>query len=199
MTIDLKPFYNPNDVRQYITKPWSLGSYTYATNGHVLIRVNRMEDIPENPENRIFINESDISIALDDENGLYEELVGLPPIEDPKIEPCKYCRGRGKGRECDECNGSGKCYHCNDGDCPECGGRKFNAELDCDECRGTGKLIIKPKLVPTKMGQLHFDLTYLHVINKLPDCKMRVDVDDPTKPVRFKFTGGCGLVMSVRV
>ncbi len=45
--IDLKPFCGDNDIRYYLNEPFSEGEFTYATNGHILIRVPRRDDVPE--------------------------------------------------------------------------------------------------------------------------------------------------------
>ena len=41
MTIDLQPFCGEDHDRWYLMKPLSFGDYTYATNGHIVIRVTR--------------------------------------------------------------------------------------------------------------------------------------------------------------
>jgi len=50
MTIDLKLFCDPNDpVRPWLGQPFSAGAWTYATDGHIAVRVPRLEDVAENP------------------------------------------------------------------------------------------------------------------------------------------------------
>ena len=39
-----------DDIRYYLQKPWSDGVYTYASNGHIIVRVARLPDVPEEPK-----------------------------------------------------------------------------------------------------------------------------------------------------
>lgn len=70
-------------------KPWSAGEWTYASNGHIMVRVKRLSDVPENPEapnaEAIFAKASDSVKWL--------------PVRKVEIPP---------DIECDECNGTGK-------------------------------------------------------------------------------------------
>lgn len=45
--IDLSTFYDPDDIRSQIAEPMSDARHTYATNGHILIRVARRPEIAE--------------------------------------------------------------------------------------------------------------------------------------------------------
>jgi hypothetical protein len=48
MAIDLRPFCgDEGSAAAYLMSPWSRGVFTYATNGHVLVRVPRRPDVPE--------------------------------------------------------------------------------------------------------------------------------------------------------
>ena len=38
------------DSRKYLHRPWSAGAYTYASNGHILIRVKRIKSVRENKD-----------------------------------------------------------------------------------------------------------------------------------------------------
>lgn len=46
--IDLSHFCYTEDDRSYLKQPWSRGDFTYATNGHIMVRVPRRSDVPEN-------------------------------------------------------------------------------------------------------------------------------------------------------
>ena len=46
--IDLKPFCSREVGREYLRQPFSFGEWTYATNGYVMVRVPRRDDVPEN-------------------------------------------------------------------------------------------------------------------------------------------------------
>jgi len=46
-TINIDPFCGQNDIRLYLRSPFSIGEYTYAANGHYMIRVPRRDWVPE--------------------------------------------------------------------------------------------------------------------------------------------------------
>lgn len=107
-TIDLTTWCDT--YREYIKAPWSLGDYSYATNGHVLIRVPRRDDAPDcNKELLSKVNHNfDVSPA---------EWLPIPEVSPQKID-------------CDECNGTGEyiCHTCD------------HNHGDCENCDGTGKV-----------------------------------------------------------
>lgn len=45
----LKKFCSHSRSRKEIAKPWSVGEFTVATDGKIIIRVKRLKSIPENP------------------------------------------------------------------------------------------------------------------------------------------------------
>ena len=45
--IDLQQFCSKDDTRPYICKPFSFGEFSYATNGHIIVRVARRADVEE--------------------------------------------------------------------------------------------------------------------------------------------------------
>jgi len=45
--IDLKPFCSTDTMRQSLMQPFSFGTHTYATNGHIIVRVSKRDDVPE--------------------------------------------------------------------------------------------------------------------------------------------------------
>ena len=50
MIKNISKFCSKDSTRSSINSPYSLGEYTYATNGHIIIRLPRIDDIKENPE-----------------------------------------------------------------------------------------------------------------------------------------------------
>jgi hypothetical protein len=106
--IDLQQFCSKDQGRYYINKPWSRGDFTWATNGKILVRVPRRDDVPEQPAApdaaRIFTPE-------------FEEMAfsPLPAVDWPKDPPpleCEVCDSRGTLHDCPDC-------HCV---CPNCDG-----------------------------------------------------------------------------
>ena len=99
--MDLQKFCaSPDDCyHNNMSKPYSRGDYTYATNGHVLIRVPRINRIPEIPKAPSADKLWPVSKLTD-----YE----IPAFSTPAFRPCPYCEGEGKwgnGVTCDECEG----------------------------------------------------------------------------------------------
>jgi hypothetical protein len=112
--IDLQQFCSTEESRYYLMKPWSRGNFTWATDGHVLIRVARRDGVEEQPKApdaaRIFTPDCETVAVL-----------GLPnviwPSDPPPIE-CEACDGRGTRHECPDCM------------------------CKCDDCDGSGKLTV---------------------------------------------------------
>jgi hypothetical protein len=93
--IDLKPFCAKD--REEIQKPWSHGGYTWATNGHIIIRVPENKDIPDNPK------APDGMKVWPKEPEEYFDIPAIPPV---KYDPCQWC-GEYEG-VCEECYGEAR-------------------------------------------------------------------------------------------
>ena len=93
--------------RRSLQTPFSEGPYTYATDGIVLIRVPRLEDVPENPN-----APKNVGTVLDSfpQPESWFEIPEFPAIAS---EDCE---------DCDDCDGDGMCEHCGVGKCPTCNG-----------------------------------------------------------------------------
>ncbi len=106
----LEEFCSADRDRHYFRHLWSRGEFTYSTNGHVLIRVPRLDNVGENelaPDcDRFFVK------AL-----TQAKLMSVPAFDIPEIED----------EDCEACDGSGLAHH----DCPAC-------ECVCDDCEGSG-------------------------------------------------------------
>lgn len=94
---DLAPFCSTEETRFYIMKPWSRGEYTFATNGHILVRVPRRTDIAENdlcPDAAKVFAKIEAQICAP-----------LPAYKLPDEEKneCSLCEGGGKGHDCPDC------------------------------------------------------------------------------------------------
>ena len=84
---DLMKFCSTDQSRVRIGNPWSIGEYTVATNGHILIRIPRLPDVPENPK------------APRIDKGVFpksapEVWYSIPEFEVPKLIACQACLGR---------------------------------------------------------------------------------------------------------
>jgi hypothetical protein len=116
---ELKQFCGIEETCPYLHEPFSRGDFTYATNGHIMVRVPRLPEVtagadivdPEKP-------------FLQDRRGPLFDLTALSRLT---YTPCENCDGAGYGDLCEECGGTGG------GECPECG----HAE-ECEACGGKG-------------------------------------------------------------
>lgn len=165
---EMKRFCGDEVTRPYISKPFSHGKYTYATNGHIVIRVARMDDVPEAegaPEG--FVGKAE---ALFDSFGRHKfRQVRKKNDLKNEIVACGECCGRGREH-----------------DCPDC-------QCICEECEGTGR--VKARL-SCQIGGVLFDAEYISLIGGLKNAEIEVSDDDG--PTKFRFDGGEGVLMHLR-
>lgn len=165
----LKKFCANGIDRINIQAPWSKGEHSYATNGHVIIRVPRLAEVPEN--DKAPLAEKIFTV------GAPAEWFPLSGIKLPKI----------KTMVC-ECDDNGMVYH---EDCSDCSGHK------CEECGGTREITVGEDK-PVAIGKAFFQNKYLRLLKGLPNCKISPGADAESIAV-FEFDGGDGLIMEVRV
>lgn len=188
---DLQKFCGPPEFDQLGTdKPWSRDIYTFATNGHILIRVKRLNDVPENPKSpstfRLWPNQ-------------LPSFVEIPDLPEPEFDTCKECGGTGKIFTCPECDGSGVVafenkynnYEC---DCESCNGsgKAKGHDQICEKCDGTGKI---EKTVKIKVGNCFFSDRYLALIKELPGNKFAPHETNQMGAGYFSFDEGDGVLM----
>lgn len=106
--INLRPFCSTEFYRPALMQPFSIGDHSFATNGHIAIRVVRRADVPDRSD-------------APDMGRLFKDTIGvswrpLRKFDVPKEieERCRTCDGRGHKH-----------------DCPDC-------ECECENCGGTG-------------------------------------------------------------
>ena len=106
--INLQPFCAVDPYRDFLQGPFSIGEFTYATNGHIIVRVARREDVRE----ANFKSMNAVPKLLDCHEGA--EFSPFPSITWPTIcetEQCRACKGVGReedGDECFTCDGLGQ-------------------------------------------------------------------------------------------
>ena len=102
--IDLQPFcVAQDDLRIHLARPWSRDEWSYATNGHIIVRVPRRDTIGDNasaPGARKLFDETPIG-----------KWCPVPETAMPAKVPCRWCEGMGKGPsdrryKCENCNGT---------------------------------------------------------------------------------------------
>lgn len=110
--IDLQKFaMKSGSLCEYLERPFSIGDYSYATNGHIMVRLPRRADIPEiDGAPKVF----NVNAPL--EHNATASYATPEPFEVTAADK----------RECFACNGSGKEHNC-----PDC-------ECECPDCDGTG-------------------------------------------------------------
>lgn len=142
-TVDLTKFARDIDgTRPYLAKPFSAGDFTYATNGHILVRVPRIESTKE------IEKKGHWDKPLEGyETAEYEPAsLNLPPRAET-LEECERCEGSGKDHDCPEC-----CCLCR-----RCDGFGFE-DPDRDE--------------KFKIGGLPFALRYVRLMAALPGLEI---------------------------
>lgn len=191
----LQPFCSTDETRPNIAKPFSIGDWTYATDGRIIIRVPRLAEVPDlDPINRI-----------DPDRLMVEHQAGpawlpMPAVEPaPPPRPCTRCKGV-PVPQCQACRGAGEvvyefwhensCYR-RDEDCPVCQG-----VTSCPRCDGT---LTEPEQFdasPVEIGGILIGAPFARLLASLPGCELapRGEYD----PCRFRFDGGEGLVMPLR-
>ena len=106
---DLKQFCaDREDPRPYLRQPWTRDGYTWATNGHIIIRVPVIDGIPDCPNSRD-------GVLLFSQQKEPIDWIPVPAVEPTKTEDCENCDGTGTHEcscgtehDCGECDGMGK-------------------------------------------------------------------------------------------
>lgn len=182
-----------NLKREKMDKPFSVGDYTYATNGHILVRVRRLDDVPEGGMANSAAGMFD-GLNYDE---LTSRLVKIPSLPKRDVLSCHVCDGSGKVSNCPECDGNGEVvfsnsyneYEC---DCLTCFGYGTVSGEDriCEECKGTGK---QEDHTFFKIGDVGFSSHYLAMVKCLPGALIAPTAVD--KANYFKWDDGDGLLM----
>lgn len=168
-------------------RPWSRGNYTYATNGQVIIRVPRIDDVEENV---------DAYPAESYDEGMDAEHRGLIRIPEPGI--CMVCEGEGEVTllDCHECLGGGEVTVSSEFNdymvqCKTCSGLGYTwgAGRRCYHCKGRGRSYDERRV---KVGRHFFGAESLMLISGLPG-DVRIDMPPRRFPV-ITFEGGKGAV-----
>lgn len=175
-----------------IHAPWSRDGYTYATNGHVVIRVPEVDGISQSqeaPSLKPVLKYFDIDPDI---------WYPLKKVKMPKPDVCGSCNGRGRDVACPECEGIGivswdGTYHTYKDTCKLCEGR--GAVEICPECYGEEKT---PSQIPVKIGGVWFyPPTLAPCLEFLPNCAIGI-IGGMEDPQRLRFDGGDGLIMPCR-
>jgi hypothetical protein len=215
MSIDLHRYCaTESDPREHLRAPWRDGSWVYATNGHLVIRVpaaglEAPERSDKHPDTaalfRKYIEDRPCDFLL------------MPPLAEP--EKCSRCDGAGfvYAIACPDCT-DGTFWHGDwQYDCQNCAGTAagpgwVDAAKDapraqrrpCDHCDFNGYHVGHGGA--TQIGEAHYATVYLWELAKLPQC--RICPGDPAyanrqdgqrdAPAALIFDGGQALLMPRR-
>lgn len=170
--IELDKYCGDDGFRTYLSEPFTVGEFSYATDGRIIVRVPKRDDVPGTVK---------IGIAIEAPfKGIDKAQFGpLPHKPIPPLPPSTE-------QDCDECDGR-KTEH----DCPDC-------ECPCHSCNGTGLEIITPQVSTTIRGGI-FNLKYVALMLELPGVLVQSDwAGGAEEPMFFKFDGGDGAIIPRR-
>jgi hypothetical protein len=165
--IDLQQFCGDDETRPYLMKPFTRNGYTWATNGHILVRVAARADA--------------LPIEKDVNTEKVIEGIGNATFHRPSFQlpPAPTEAG-----VCPDCDGRGAAH-----DCPDC-------ECTCQKCNGRGDLDVE-KMTSTTIGPKFYNLHYVRMILSLPGIELSVVATKPKFAVMFfRFDEGVGCVMN---
>ena len=165
----LRNFCTGNELRPVTCRPWSVGDYSYATDGSIAVRVVRSEDVPP-PEENI----TKTAAMLD---GWIAATADVERIALPHVDVAK-----GKRWICEKCDGRGYEH-----DCPEC-------TCDCDDCDGGYRY----QQVIVMWRGMQVNARIWQLIAALPNSRIATHLS-PAGHIAFLFDGGAGICMPMRV
>jgi hypothetical protein len=167
--LDLQRFCGNQFGREYLHKPFSRNGFTYATNGHIMVRVALRPDVPD--VDKKFNQERPLE-------GIETATFYRPSFELPAM-PTEV-------GECLSCDGSG-----HEHTCPHCTCR-------CESCGGSGEENPEKRRSAT-IGVKIFAMNYIRQMLSLPGIELAVMESEPDeKPLLFRFDGGVGALMPMR-
>jgi len=201
--IDLEKFCRKSHYTGTLNEPFSDNDYTYASDGSIIIRVDKIQEMTEKDTHS---NKAKELFEKNKING-NEIWTDLPKFE--VIEKnCTECVGTGKIIICKECNSTGSLefssnYNDYDVECKSCFGKDIKDEK-CEDCDGTGKykeysnpVIEVPIRKDGNLEQIEIIINgkYLEMIQDLPNIKIALQGEKEL--IKLKFDGGIGLPMPI--
>ncbi len=160
--------------RPYLRQPFSHGDFTYATNGHIMVRIPRRDDVP--PPDMPKAAET-LEVRWDKpleghDTAIYTKTLPELPERGQYVDPCPRCDGTGRGH-----------------DCPDC-------QCECHDCVGTG-FDDPDKGAEVLIGVGKFAVKYIRMVAELPGIEI-MEYTQKGDPILFRFDGGIGAVMPLR-
>lgn len=204
-TIDINKFCSTDKSRIYLTNPWEMNGFAYATDGHLAIRIPcglvSIPGITEEAEKYL----SGVPGLIDSAKLDAKHWIKLLKL--PEQPLCKKCNGTTKApkeTECPECEGTGEAiaendYHEYEVECKTCDGDgEVLGDGVCKMCRGNGfQSFAKPVGCDVRGARLNLQL--LGKIKDLPGLKIGIHGTDNLLGHYFEFDQGDGLIMPLRL
>lgn len=166
--MDLTRFCGDEPSRQWMATPFSRGDWTYATNGHVLVRTPRRTEAP--------LLEVKANVEKPFADYPCSSFGALPAIDVPEV---------GNDDDCDHCSGRGHVH-----DCPDC-------TCVCSACDGNGQAV-RGAGISVEIGEACVAAPYYLLLASLPGIEVGPQKSGPTDPIPFRFEGGEGRLMPLR-
>lgn len=193
----LKGFCRAEGPDGKMSTPFNIDDFSYATNGHMIIRCKRVNGVT------VKDNAPDINNLPWD----HEKIKDWAECPDVLVEgkKCECCDGKKVSVECEECDGDGWVdlfneYHHYENECKSCHGKGAvcgvgkEDPMNCSNCYATGIDYGREGLVWNNVKISNKIVAKLKI---LPGIKMQV-VGGKEDPVRFIFDHGVGLAMPMR-
>jgi hypothetical protein len=220
--IDLQSFCaGYDDPRYYLRQPFSLGAYSMASNGHIVVFIPRRHDISAATAALKFNPTETLDKAIK-KRGTSAESGSLRLADfNPACVTCSTCGGTGKTYICPSCNGRGDrrietfTGTVDDVECELCDHSGVLTEMEmlarrqrypddknlnqplhsCQSCMGLGK---QPAGKNHRVGETLLANRYLLLIKQhLPNAIVYAFWSCPD-PALIVFTGGLGLLAPMR-
>ncbi len=194
------------DVREYLHRPWRDGKWSYATNGHVMVRTRDFDATVGDKTDK----HPPMAVSMFDDFRAKHGDVPMTALADlPPVDNCPTCNGKAKFNaiKCPSCNGGTfdhfghtyDCLYCEDS--PVEPGFVVSDGLDakampCQCCLGRGF-----KMTQHVLNGTGFDLGYLHWIAALPgpiQFAIYPGINANNAGAFFTFDGGEAILMERR-
>jgi hypothetical protein len=210
--IDLAPFCADRlDPRTYLQQPFSFDRFTAASNGRIMIVVERAPNTSIDIDLKLMRQPAARLKGLYARRGKESAVFRLDDFS-PTLMDCVECEQHGIVHLCPNCDGVGEisswhnCNTCEGGGTvspPIFAGLQFrNPRLlakppfRCPTCAGSGKQAIAAEK-NRKIGDAHFQTKYLLLAKTLPGATIHAfDKDDGAL---ILFDAGFGILMPLRV
>jgi hypothetical protein len=196
----MQKFCEPDHYTGFYLRPVPLNGKTIASNGHILVCVDA--DLGAEPYDNL---PASMAAMVDPGNFVS----GFVPLDIVLADQpaCSTCLGFGKTPKkltdkCPDCEGTGEHYiGSHYYECKECDGEGevgsgvLSAETEpCEACKATGR-----QYTIQRIDARSFNVEYLRMILELPSIEYQPDHDNSDSTMRFRFDGGVGVLMPVRV